>query len=154
YAFNDTNAGYTDPYLPWDEWENQLDLIALHGINEVHITIGTDYVYYLLLQRYGYSEEEIRPWIPDPAHQPWWILQNLSGGDASIGGTLREQRAPLGRRIADGARELGIPPVFPGYWGTVPSDFAIRNAGADVIAQGTWVGYERPGWLNPATPLF
>jgi hypothetical protein len=25
--------------------ENQLDLMALHGINEVYVTVGTDYVY-------------------------------------------------------------------------------------------------------------
>ena len=60
----------------------------------------------------------------------------------------------LGRRIADRARELGITPVLPGYWGTVPLDFAARNPGADVIAQNTWVGYQRPSWLNPATSMF
>jgi alpha-N-acetylglucosaminidase len=67
---------------------------------------------------------------------------------------LLTKRAALGRNIADRARELGITPVFPGYWGTVPADFATRNEGADVIPQDTWVGYQRPGWLNPATPLF
>ncbi len=45
-------------------------------------------------------------------------------------------------------------PVFPGYWGTVPVDFGVRNPGADVIAQDLWVGYQRPSWLNPASPLF
>src|SRR6185295_16658237 len=141
YALNDTNDAYTDPHLSWEEWENQLDLMALHGINAVHITVGTDYVYYLLLQRYGYGGDELRRWIPDPAHQPWWILQNLSGGDAPLSLELLNKRAALGRRIADRARELGITPVFPGYWGTVPADFATRNADADVIAQDTWHGY-------------
>jgi alpha-N-acetylglucosaminidase len=154
YAFNDTNDGYTDPYLPWAGWENQLDLMALHGINEVYITVGTDAVFYQLMQRYGYAEDEVRQWIPDPAHQPWWVLQNMAGGDFPISQALLGRRAEMGRRIADRARELGITPVFPGYWGTVPTDFATRNAGADVIPQGTWVGYERPAWLNPTTPLF
>ena len=154
YAFNDTNDAYTDPNLPWDDWENQLDLIALHGINAIHLTVGTDAVYYQLMQRYGYAEDEVRRWIPDPAHQPWWVLQNMSGGDFAISPQLLAKRAALGRRIADRARELGITPVLPGYWGTVPADFAARNAGADVIAQDTWVGYQRPGWLNPTTPLF
>ncbi len=154
YAFNDTNDGYTDPNLPWEDWENELDLMALHGINEMYVTVGTDYVYYQLLQKYGYSADELRRWIPDPAHQPWWILQNLAGGDFPITEALLAKRATLGRRIADRARELGITPVFPGYWGTVPADFASRNAGADVIPQDIWFGYPRPGWLNPVTPMF
>jgi hypothetical protein len=154
YAFNDTNDGYTDPNLPWTDWENALDLMALHGINEVCVTAGTDYVYYLLMQRYGYRPDEVRAWIPDPAHQPWWILQNMSGGDFPVSEALLQKRAALGRAIADRARELGITPVFPGYWGTVPTDFANRNVGADVIAQDIWAGYQRPGWLNPATALF
>lgn len=154
YVFNDTNDGYTDPNLTWDGWENELDLLALHGINEAYVTVGTDYVYYQLLQKYGYTPGELRSWIPDPAHQPWWVLQNMSGGDFPISEALLVKRANLGRRIADRARELGITPVFPGYWGTVPTDFAARNAGADVIAQDMWVGYQRPGWLNPDTSLF
>ncbi|HVO88862.1 MAG TPA: alpha-N-acetylglucosaminidase [Casimicrobiaceae bacterium] len=154
YAFNDTNDAYTDANLGWEDWENELDLMALHGINEVYVTVGTDAVYYQLLQRYGYSDDEARRWIPDPSHQPWWVMQNLSGSDPPISPSLLAKRAQLGRRIADRARELGITPVFPGYWGTVPVDFAVRNPGADVIGQDTWVGYQRPGWLNPDTPLF
>jgi hypothetical protein len=154
YVFNDTNDAYTDPNLPWGDWENTLDLLALHGVNEVFLTIGTDAVYYELLQKYGYSAAELQQWIPDPAHQPWWVLQNLSGSRAPISPALLAKRAQLGRRIADRARELGITPVLPGYFGTVPIDFAQRNPGADVVAQGTWVGYERPAWLDPATPLF
>lgn len=154
YAFNDTNDGYTDPYLPWADWENELDLLALHGVNEVHVTVGSDYVYYVLLQHYGYSPAELRRWIPDPSHQPWWVLQNLSGSDPAISEQVLAERAALGRKIADRARELGITPVFPGYWGTVPTDFATRNAGADVVQQREFFGYARPGWLNPASPLF
>ena len=154
YVFNDTNDGYTDPNLPWSDWENQLDLMALHGINEVYLTVGTDYVFYQLLQRYGYTAEELRRWIPDAAHQPWWVLQNMSGGDSPISDAQLSMRAELGRRIANRARELGITPVFPGYWGTVPVDFGIRNTGADVIPQDMWVGYQRPSWLNPASPVF
>lgn len=154
YVFNDTNDGYNDAYLPWEDWENQLDLLALHGINEVYLTVGTDAVFHRLLQRYGYTADEIRRWIPDPAHQPWWVLQNMSGGDAPITEAQLARRAALGRRIADRARELGIVPVLPGYWGTVPADFAARNPGAHVVAQDLWVGYQRPGWLDPTSALY
>ena len=75
FALNDTNDSYTDPHLSWEGWENELDLMALHGINQAYITVGTGYVYYQLMQRYGYSAEELRRWIPDPAHEPFFISQ-------------------------------------------------------------------------------
>src|SRR4029079_7389203 len=28
------------------------------------------------------------------------------------------------------------------------------NPAAEVVAQGEWVGYQRPAWLNPASLLF
>ncbi|MEV6785968.1 alpha-N-acetylglucosaminidase TIM-barrel domain-containing protein, partial [Streptomyces sp. NPDC051098] len=33
------------------------------------------------------------------------------------------------RRIADRMRELGMHPVLPGYFGTVPDGFVARNPG-------------------------
>jgi hypothetical protein len=73
---------------------------GLHGVNEIYVTIGTDAVYYQLLQRYGYTADELRSWIPDPAHQLGWLLQTMSGGEFPITDALLQKRAALGRRIA------------------------------------------------------
>ncbi|MGO4749682.1 alpha-N-acetylglucosaminidase N-terminal domain-containing protein, partial [Streptomyces sp. 2MCAF27] len=35
FAFNDTNEGYTGAYRDWEAWEREIDVLALHGINEV-----------------------------------------------------------------------------------------------------------------------
>lgn len=154
FAFNDTNEGYTDPYLDWSGWQRLLDNLALHGVNQVFLSIGTDAVYVELLQEYGYTEAEARAWIPQPAHQPWWVLQNMSSTQAPMSVELLNERAELAARIVARAGELGITPVLPGYFGTVPTDFASRNAGANVVAQGTWSNYQRPSWLDPTTSLF
>jgi hypothetical protein len=155
FALNDTNEGYTDPYLDWEGWQRLLDNLALHGVNQVFLSIGTDAVYAELLKEYGYSDAEARAWIPQPAHQPWWVLQNISSqGQEPMSIALLDERAELAAKIVERADELGITPVLPGYFGTVPTDFAARNAGANVIAQGTWSNYQRPGWLDPTSDLF
>ncbi|MDT8912387.1 alpha-N-acetylglucosaminidase [Amycolatopsis sp. PS_44_ISF1] len=154
FALNDTNDGYTDPYVSWDQWQHRLDVLALHGINEVYVTPGVEAVYERLFTAHGYSAAQLRAWIPQPAHQPWWLLQNLSSDQAPLTQKLIDDRARLGRRITDRVRELGMTPVLPGYFGTVPADFGTRDPGANVVPQGTWVGYRRPGWLDPTTPDF
>lgn len=154
FALNDTNDAYTNAYAEWDYWERELDVLALHGYNEVLVHTGADAVYHRLFQEFGYGDEELRAWVPGPAHQPWWLLQNMSSFPHPVSRHLLGKRARLGRRIADRVRELGMTPVFPGYFGTVPDGFADRNPGARTVPQGDWVGFARPDWLDPRTDVF
>lgn len=154
FMLNDTHDGYTAPYADWDHWERFIDVMALHGCNEVLVTTGSEGVYHRLLKDFGYSDTEARTWIPAPSHQPWWLLQNLSeyGGPVSAG--LLERRTDLGRRIVNRLRELGMHAVLPGYFGTVPDDFSDRNPGGKTVPQGDWNGLTRPAWLDPRTSVF
>ncbi|MDH6623000.1 hypothetical protein M2271_000787 [Streptomyces sp. LBL] len=155
FALNDTNDGYTGPYRDWDAWERELDVLALHGINEVLVYTGADAVYYDTFRQFGYSDAELRAWIPAPAHQPWWLLQNMSGFGGPVSRRLIERRADLATKITDRLRELGMTPVLPGYFGTVPDEFVAKNGGdAAVVAQGDWGAFKRPDWLDPRTTAF
>ncbi|MEV0123508.1 alpha-N-acetylglucosaminidase [Streptomyces sp. NPDC050703] len=155
FALNDTNDGYTAPYADWAYWERMIDVLALHGCNEVLVIAGAEAVYHRVLKEFGYSDAEARAWLPAPSHQPWWLLQNLSGYGGPLSARLIADRAELGRRITRRLRELGIAPVLPGYYGHVPDGFVARNGGdARVVPQGTWHGFRRPDWLDPRTTAF
>lgn len=154
FAGNDTEDGYSGPYRTFEDWERLIDVQALHGVNEIFMPIGTEAVYYETLQAFGYRPDELRAWIPSPGYQPWWLLQNMSNFTAPVSEHVIQERAELGRRIADRMRSLGITPVLPGYFGTVPRDFEVKNPGATTVPQGTWVGLDRPDWLAPTDPLY
>lgn len=154
FALNDTNDGYTNAYHDWAYWEHELDVLALHGYNEVLVYTGADALYHRVFQEFGYTDEELRAWIPGPAHQPWWLLQNMSAFPYPVSRRLLQARAALGRRIANRVRELGMTPVFPGYFGTVPPGFTDRVPGAKTVPQGIWGGFPRPDWLDPRTDRF
>lgn len=154
FALNDTNEGYGGAYLSWSEWERRIDALALLGINQVLVYEGQEAVYQQAFQQFGYSAADMRAWIPEPAHQSWWLLQNMCCTGSPISQQLIDRRAVLARNIIDRLRELGMTPVLPGYYGTVPTDFAKRNPGANTVPQGTWNGLERPDWLDPTGPEF
>ena len=40
FALNDTNDGYTGAYPDWRYWERELDVLALHGYNEILVHAG------------------------------------------------------------------------------------------------------------------
>ncbi|MFB7539958.1 alpha-N-acetylglucosaminidase [Streptomyces zaomyceticus] len=154
YALNDTDEGYSGAYRDFTAHRHQIDLMALHGVNEVFVPTGAEYPYYRALQEFGYSAAELRDWIPAPAHQGWWLLQNLSRFGGPVSERLIEERAALGGRIAQHLRSLGMTPVLPGFFGTVPPDFTARNRDAVTVPQGRWVGFDRPDWLDPTGPAF
>lgn len=154
FALNDTDDGYTGAFRTWSDWEREIDVLALHGINQVFVPVGAEAVYLDTFRQFGYSEDELLRWIPQPSHQPWWLLQNMCCFPSAVTADLVEARAALGRRIVHRLRELGITPVLPGYFGTVPPDFASKVPDARTVPQGGWVGFARPDWLDPTSPAF
>jgi len=155
FALNDTNDGYTGPYWTWEQWEHLIDVLALHGINEVLVYMGAEAVYQQTFRTFGYSAEELRRWFPTPAHQPWWLLQNLSSWvGPSVSQHLIDARLALAAKITHRLRDLGMTPVLPGYYGMVPDGFAAKHPGASVVPQGTWQGLKRPDWLDPTCGMF
>jgi alpha-N-acetylglucosaminidase len=155
FALNDTNDGYTGPYWSWEKWEHLIDVLALHGINEVLVYMGAEAVYQQAFRKFRFTDKELRRWFPTPSHQPWWLLENMSGWvGPSVSQQLIDSRVALAAKITRRLRELGMKPVLPGYYGMVPDGFSEKNPGAHVVPQGTWLGMKRPDWLDPACDLF
>lgn len=155
FVNNDVEDGYTGAYRTLEQWKDMVDTFALHGLNEVFMPVGAEAIYLDVLKQFGYSEAEILAWIPQAAHQPWWLLQNMSADPHPITLNTVNQRAALGKDIANYIRSLGMVPVLPGYFGTVPAGFKAKNPAAAVVPQGNWVGgYQRPDWLDPNNAVF
>ena len=154
FALNDTENGYAGAYRNWADWERTLDVLALHGCNQVLVPAGHDEVYRRVFTEFGYRPEEVDAWIPAPAYQPWWLLGNVQAIGGPTGAEARLAGVDVVRRIAARLRELGLTPVLPGYAGLVPGGFDRCNPGAAVIPQGDWGGYQRPDWLDTRDPLY
>ncbi|QKW07534.1 alpha-N-acetylglucosaminidase C-terminal domain-containing protein [Streptomyces sp. NA04227] len=156
FALNDTNEGYAGAYTTWKEWQHQIDVLALDGYNEVLVYEGQEAVYQQTMREFGYTDAEMRGWIPFPGHQPWWLMQNMSNSTKKpLSQKLIDSRVRLGSQITGRLRELGMTPVLPGYYGTVPDHFSDRNPGAHTVPQGTWSSAQkRPDWLDPTGTHF
>jgi alpha-N-acetylglucosaminidase len=154
YALNENVDGYSAPY--WDEkrWQHEIDVLAMSGTNAILIERGMDLVLYQTFRDSGYSDEAIRNWIVQPAHQNWQLMGNMCCFEGPISTALLRKRSESAKKLIAMLRSLDITPVLPGYYGIVPADFATLNPGAHVITQGDWNGFTRPGWLDPRDPYF
>ena len=153
YAYNYCTFSYSMSFWDWERWEREIDWMALHGINRPLVAVGMEKVWWNILHRLGYSDEETDRFIAGPAWQAWWLMDNIEGwGNPSPEGWY-DDRAELAKKIICRMRELGIEPVLPGYSGKMPSD-AREKLGLDVVETGLWCGYRRPSFLKPEDPRF
>lgn len=67
YYLNYCTFNYTMSFWDWDRWEQEIDWMALNGINLPLAITGTEAVWYNVLKRLNYSETEILEFIPGPA---------------------------------------------------------------------------------------
>lgn len=153
YDLNYCTYSYTMAFWDWERWEKEIDWMALHGINLPLAITGTDVVWYQVLNRLGYSKEEINSFIAGPAFQAWWLMNNLEGWGGPNPDSWYKQQADLQKKIVKRMREYGIEPVLPGYSGMVPHD-AKEKLQLNVQNPGLWCAYNRPAFLQPTDPRF
>lgn len=153
YYLNYCTYSYSMAFWDWERWEKEIDWMALHGINLPLAVVGQECVWKNMLEKLGYSKEEINKFIAGPAFLAWWAMNNLEGWGGPNPDSWYTQQEALQKKILKRMREYGIEPVFPGYSGMVPHD-ANKKLGLNVTEPALWNGFTRPAFLLPTDSRF
>ena len=154
YYLNYCTYSYSMAFWTRERWEQEIDWMALHGINIPLALVGTDVVWKNALEEAGYSRQEIDNFVAGPGFQVWWLMSNLEGWGGPNPDWWYERQENLSRFILGRMRELGMEPVLPGYGGVLPSN-AAEKLGVAATDQGTWCsGFRRPSFLLPTDERF
>lgn len=154
FVYNFCTHGYTMAWWDWPQWQRELDYLALNGVNLALVLAGQEMTWIETFKAFGYPSGLIRTWVTDPAHLPWFQMDNMENYGSPLSESLVNRRLELGQRIVARMRALGMEPVLPGYYGMVPPDFKVRFPSAQVAAQGNWLNLKRPDILNPNDASF
>ncbi len=153
YDFNYCTFSYSMAFWDWKRWEQEIDWMALHGVNLPLAIVGEECVWRNMLLKLGYSEEEIGKFIAGPAFLAWWEMNNLEGWGGPLPLSWYSRQEKLQKQILARMKQLGMHPVLPGYSGMVPHDAKAR-LGLNVADAGLWNGFQRPANLLPTDPRF
>ena len=153
YALNYCTYNYSFSFYTWTDWERELDWMALHGVNQMLVACGEEAVWQNVMQRMGFSDSDIRRFIPGPSYTAWWLMGNLEGQGGPMPQSQIDSRKVLTQKILQRMHELGIEPVMPGFFGMVPSTLKALSQ-ASIAEQGKWISFTRPDIINPADPEF
>ncbi len=153
YYLNYCTFSYSMSTWTWDRWQEEIDWMALRGINAPLQIIGLEEVWRkFLMEDYGYTQAEVDAYVAGPCFMAWFGMNNLEGWGGPNPEWWYERQAKLGKQIGDRMRSLGIEPVLPGFC-QLPSNFGSKT-GFRTAATGDWCSFLRPHLADPADSNF
>lgn len=153
YYLNVVTFGYSMPYWNWERWEQEIEWMALHGIDMPLALVASEAIYERVLLKIGLSKEEIRNYFVGPAHLPWMRMGNISGIDGPLTDEWQIRQIELQHKILKKMKGLGMKPICPGFAGFVPQD--LKRVYPEVkITETSWAGSFHNWILSPEDPLF
>ncbi len=157
YYLNVVTYGYTMPYWNKERWDEEIDWMALHGIDMPLALVAQEAVYRLVFQQMGFTRTQLEKWEVGPAHLPWMRMGNLSGN--SFDGPLTRNwnigQIELQKHILERMRTLGMKPIFPAFGGFVPPAFKDKYPNDVELTGWGWVPSNYRNYrLSPSNKLF
>ena len=136
---NAVTFSYTTAFWSWEQWETQLDWMALRGINLPLAWVGAEKIMVEVFQEIGLTDAEIATFLSGPAFQAWNRFGNIQG---SWGGDLPQSwidgQFALQKKIVHRMVELGMTPVLPAFTGFVPNNITRVYPNASVVRSADW----------------
>lgn len=155
YYLNYCTYSYSMAFWDWEQWEKEIDRMALQGINMPLMAVYSQYaVWQNTLRRLNFSEDDIRKFLPGAGYEAWWLMGNLEGFGGPVTSEFITRQTDLQQKMLKRMRELGMKPVFQGFYGMVPNALKEKYPDARIKPQGIWCTYQRPAFLDPTDPLF
>lgn len=156
YAYNYCTLSYSMAFWGEKEWRNELDWLALNGVNTVLDATAQEEVWRRFLTDIGYTPAEAKDYISGPAYYAWSYMANMAGYGGPVHDSWFTDRTDLARKNQLTMRKLGMQPILQGYSGMVPIDIETKDAetSGNVIAQGTWCSFTRPSMLKTTSDVF
>ena len=155
YYLNYCTYSYSMAFWGWDEWEKEIDRMAMQGINMPLMAVYSQYaVWQNTLKRLNFTNKEIMDFLPGAGYEAWWLMGNLEGFGGPVSQKYIGQQSALQVKMLKRMKELGMKPVFQGFFGMVPNLLKKKYPNARIKEQGLWGTYQRPAFLDPTDPLF
>ena len=139
----------------WERWQDEVDILALYGVNEAPLLIGSEYAWFQTLRDEGVGADYVMGGMSAPSFWPRQLQGKFDSILPPVDPMYLKSRGQLGKAIAERMRAWGIAPVLPAFPGVVSSSMlGILRGGAKLVPQPGWNGYKFVYKLDPACPAY
>ncbi|KAM3558985.1 hypothetical protein MY1884_003712 [Beauveria asiatica] len=159
YHWNTVTTSYTSAFWSWEDWELQLDWMALRGVNLALAWTGVEKIFTDVFRDIGLTQEEINSFLSGPAFLAWQHFGNIQG---SWGGDLPQawidDQFALQKKIVKRMVELGMTPILPAFPGFVPENITRVWPNVSLAESPKWSGFSgrftADKYITPYDPRF
>ncbi len=153
---NACTFGYTTPWWDWKRWEQEIDWMALHGINLPTALEGQESIWQQLWKEYGLTDKQLQEHFTGPAFLPWQRMGNINTLDGPLPQEWINKKQNIQKKLLQRMRDLDMHPVVPAFSGYVPKSFAESHPNSKISELKSWSGggFESTYLLDPNDPLF
>ena len=153
YYLNYCTFNYTMSWWDYDRWQQEIDFMALNGINMPLALTGQNSVWQRVYRKLGFTDEELAGFFSGPAYFNWFWMGNLDGWGGPLPQSFMDDHEQLQKKILTAERSLGMTPILPAFTGHVPPSFQDRFPDAKV-RKTDWVNFPEVSILDPGEELF
>lgn len=153
YNLNYCTFSYTMSWWDWEQWQKEIDFMAMNGINMPLALTGQNSVWRRVYHQLGFTDEELESFFSGPAYFGWFWMGNFDGWGGPLPLSFMEKHEDLQKKILTHERTLGMTPVLPAFTGHVPPNFAEKFPDAGV-KQTQCMDLPHVYVLDPNEPMF
>ena len=122
----------------WERWENEIDFMAMNGVNMPLSVVGTEAVWLKTMKDLGIKEDLALAGILGPAFWGWQLYNCFDGYLPQSSAATVDKRIELGRKIIEREKQLGMTPVMHGYSGYISRNFIQSKIRVRVNKTDEW----------------
>lgn len=153
YYLNYCTFNYSMSWWDFDRWQEEIDFMAMNGINMPLAVTGQNSVWQRVYHRLGLSDNELKSFFSGPAYFNWFWMGNLDGWGGPLPQSFIDKHEELQKQILLRERSLGMTPILPSFTGHVPA--ALSKHYPNVKVKKThWVNFPEVSIVDPSEDLF
>ncbi len=151
--YNVCTFGYSTAFWNWNQWQKEIDWMALHGINMPLAMIGQEVIWQKVWKNFGITDEELSRYFTGPAFLPWHRMGNLNAHDGPLPQKYLDSSEVLQKKILARMRELGMTPVVPAFAGYIPQSIMRIIPDGSIIKMKPWNKFPPENGTYMLSPL-
>lgn len=153
-CFNYCTFGYSMAFWTWEDWEKEIDFMAMNGINFPLTIVGTEAVWYYTMRDFGYSNVGALRFLSGPGFWPWQLMNNIESYFGLTDENYIKARLELGKKIIERETELGMTPIQQGFSGMVPRSLKKVFDSLRMNIVPSWCNFPVTYQLDPTDNAF
>jgi alpha-N-acetylglucosaminidase len=154
YYLNYCTFQYSMAWWDWERWQQEIDWMALNGINMPLALTGEEAIWQEVYRNMGFTDQELDRFYSGPAYFSWLWMGNIDAWGGPLPAHWKESHLLLQKKILAAERAFGMKPVLGSFTGHVPPSFKDRFPLAKVKKTNWDAGFDDVYILDPSDSLF